>query len=160
MNQKYDYPQTRAQLNQLVADLEQAQTNVHQTHWYMRGKQFFTLHPEMDEFNETFADEEDQVAERLIALNGAPFATTHEFIEQTGLPDEKIKFNQYTLPELMQRLIDNFRYLRDQFQKAIEVTDKENDQPTQDMINGFKIDVDKKIWMLNAYLDKGPFDGE
>ncbi|MBN7273575.1 DNA starvation/stationary phase protection protein, partial [Ligilactobacillus pobuzihii] len=66
----------------------------------------------------------------------------------------------YTLPELMQRLVDNFRYLRDQFQKAIEVTDKENDQPTQDMINGFKIDVDKKIWMLNAYLDKGPFDGE
>ena len=91
----------------------------------MRGKQFFNLHPEMDEFNETFADEEDQVAERLIALNGAPFATTHEFIEHTGLPDEEIKFDQYTLPELMQRLVDNFRYLRDQFQKAIEITNEE-----------------------------------
>lgn len=34
MNQKYEYPKTRAQLNQLVADLEQVQTNVHQTHWY------------------------------------------------------------------------------------------------------------------------------
>lgn len=29
----------------------------------------------------------------------------------------------------MQRLVDNFRYLRDQFQKAIEITDEENDQP-------------------------------
>lgn len=158
MDQKYNYLKTRTQLNQLVADLEQVQTNVHQVHWYMRGRQFFTLHPEMDEFNEGFADEEDQVAERLIALNGSPFATTHEFIEHTGLPDEKIEFNQYSLPELMQRLVNNFRYLRDQFQKAIDLTDEENDQPTQDMINGFKIDIDKKIWMLSAYLEKGPFD--
>lgn len=158
MNQKYDYPKTRAQLNQLVADLEQIQTNVHQVHWYMQGKQFFNLHPQMDEFNEAFADELDQVAERLIALNGAPFATTHEFIENTGLPDEKIDYGQYTLPELMQRLVDQFRYVRDQFQKAIDITDEENDQPTQDIINGFKSDIDKKIWMLNAYLDQGPFD--
>ena len=158
MDQKYNYPKTHTQLNQLVADLEQVQTNVHQVHWYMRGRQFFPLHPKMDEFNEDFADEEDQVAERLIALNGSPFATTHEFIEHTGLPDEKIEFNQYSLPELMQRLVNNFRYLRDQFQKAIDLTDEENDQPTQDMINGFKIDIDKKIWMLSAYLEKGPFD--
>ncbi|GBG95873.1 DNA-binding ferritin-like protein [Ligilactobacillus salitolerans] len=160
MNQKYDYPKTREQLNQLVADLSQIQTSVHQVHWYMRGKQFFNLHPQMDEFNEDFADELDQVAERLIALNGAPYATTHEFIEHTGLPDDKITFGQYTLPELMQRLVTQFRYVRDQFQKAIEVTDEENDQPTQDMINGFKSDLDKKIWMLSAYLDQGPFDGE
>ena len=33
-------------------------------------------------------------------------ATTHEFIEQTGLRT-KDEFNQYTLPELMQRLVDN-----------------------------------------------------
>ena len=160
MNQKYDYPRTRAQLNQLVADLSQIQTNVHQTHWYMRGKQFFNLHPQMDEFNEDFADELDQVAERLIALNGAPFATTHEFIEHTGLPDEHIDFGQYDLPDLMQRLVDQFRYLRDQFEQAIDVTDDENDQPTQDMINRFKIDIDKKIWMLSAYLEKGPIDGD
>ena len=96
----------------------------------------------------------------MIALNGAPFATTHEFIEHTGLPDEHIDFGQYDLPDLMQRLVDQFRYLRDQFQQAIDVTDDENDQPTQDMINGFKIDIDKKIWMLSAYLEKGPFDGD
>ncbi len=160
MNQKYDYPKTRAQLNQLVADLTQIQTNIHQIHWYMRGKQFFTLHPKMDEYIATFSDELDLVGERLIALNGAPFATTHEFIEHTGLPDEHIDFDQFTIPELMQRLVAQFRYLRDQFQKAIDITGAENDQPTQDMINGFKTDIDKNIWMLNAYLGQAPFAGE
>lgn len=160
MNQKYDYPQTRDQLNQLIADLTQIHTNMHQIHWYMRGPEFFRLHPLMDEYMAQAADQLDQVAERLIALGGKPYATTHEFIEHTGLPDEKMDFGQFPLPELMRRLVKQFRYLRDQYQKGIEICDIEKDLPTQDMLNGFKADIDKNIWMVSAYLNQGPFDGE
>ena len=160
MNAKYDYPKTRAQLNQLIADLTQLHTNLHQIHWYMRGSEFFRLHPLMDEYMDQANDQLDQVSERLIALNGAPYATTHEFLEHTGLPDEKIDFGQFSLAELMQRLVEQYRYLRDQYQKGIEVCDVEKDLPTQDMLNGFKTEVDKNIWMLNAYLNQGPFAGE
>ena len=37
MANNYDFPKTREQLNQLVADLSQLQTNIQQTHWYMRS---------------------------------------------------------------------------------------------------------------------------
>ncbi|MCT6807484.1 MAG: DNA starvation/stationary phase protection protein, partial [Bombilactobacillus sp.] len=47
MNSKYDFPKTREQLNQLIADLNQLHTNMHQIHWYMRGPEFFRLHPLM-----------------------------------------------------------------------------------------------------------------
>ncbi len=60
--------------------------------------------------------------------------------------------------DFMQRLVDQFKYLRDQYQKGIEITDEEKDFPTQDMLNGFKEDIDKNIWMINAYLGKGPYD--
>lgn len=160
LNSKYDFPKTREQLNQLIADLNQLHTNMHQIHWYMRGPEFFRLHPLMDEYMDQVSDQQDQVAERLIALGGAPYATTHEFIEHTGLPDETIDFGQFTLVQLMQRLVDQFRYLRDQYQKGIEICDEEKDLPTQDMLNGFKTDTDKNIWMVNAYLGKGPYDGE
>lgn len=79
-------------------------------------------------------------------------------LSNTGLPDEKVAFGQYTLVELMQRLVKQFKYLADQYQKAIEITDQERDFPTQDMINGYKEETDKNIWMLNAYLGKGPLD--
>ncbi|WP_268912234.1 Dps family protein [Lentilactobacillus sp. SPB1-3] len=158
MAENYDFPKTRAQLNQLIADISQLMTNVQQTHWYMRGENFFRLHPLMDDYKDQLGDQLDEVAERLIALNGSPISTTHEFIENTGLPDEKVEFNQLTLHEYMQRLSDQFKYLRDQYQKGIEVTDDEKDFPTQDMLNGFKSDIDKNIWMLNAYLGKAPFD--
>ncbi len=35
------FPKTQAHLNQLIADLSQIQVNVQQTHWYMRGPEFF-----------------------------------------------------------------------------------------------------------------------
>ena len=44
------FQQTKEVLNQLVADLSQMSVVVHQTHWYMRGPGFLTLHPMMDEF--------------------------------------------------------------------------------------------------------------
>lgn len=158
MASNYDFPKTREQLNKLVADLTQLQTNIQQTHWYMRGENFFRLHPLMDDYKDQLADQLDNVAERLIAINGSPYATTHEFIEHTGLPDEKVTWDQLTMRDFMQRLSDQFKYLRDQYQKGIEVTDDEKDFPTQDMLNGFKEDIDKNIWMINAYLGKGPYD--
>ncbi len=100
------YPKTQDQLNQLIADLSQLHTNIQQTHWYMRGSEFFKLHPLMDDYNDTLDEQLDAVAERLIAIGGSPIATTHEFIEKTGLPDEKVAFDQLTLQQLMTRLND------------------------------------------------------
>ena len=44
------FEKTKEVLNQLVADLSQMSMVIHQTHWYMRGPGFLTLHPMMDDF--------------------------------------------------------------------------------------------------------------
>ncbi|KRM05635.1 MAG: Dps family protein [Liquorilactobacillus ghanensis] len=158
IKEKYDFPATLQHLNQLVADLSQLQVNVQQTHWYMRGSEFFRLHPLMDDYKDQLADQLDTIAERIIALGGSPLATTHEFIEHTKLPDEEITWGQYKLPELMKRLLEQFKYLRDQYQQGIEITDEEKDFPTQDILNGYKSDLDKIIWMISAFLDQAPLN--
>ncbi|GAF39352.1 ferritin Dps family protein [Agrilactobacillus composti DSM 18527 = JCM 14202] len=153
----YDFPKTRAALNQLVADISQLSVNIHQTHWYMRGKEFFRLHPLMDDYMDQLAEQLDQIAERLIEIGGAPYSTTREFIDHTGLPEETGEFGKYTLEDYMERLVNQYEYLRDVFQQAMLVSDEEKDWPTQDMLNGMKELTDKNIWMLNAFLGKGPF---
>lgn len=152
------YPKTQDQLNQLIADLSQLHTNIQQTHWYMRGSEFYKLHPLMDDYNDTLDEQLDAVAERLIAIGGSPIATTHEFIELTGLPDEKLTFDQLSLPQLMARLDDQLKYLRDQYQTGIEITDDERDYSTQDMLIANHTEIEKLIWMVSAYLGKGPLD--
>ena len=66
------YGKTKDLLNQLVADLSQFSVVIHQTHWYMRGPEFLTLHPLMDTFMDEINAQLDVVSERLITLDGAP----------------------------------------------------------------------------------------
>lgn len=152
------YSKTQDQLNQLIADLSQLHTNIQQTHWYMRGSEFYKLHPLMDDYNDILDEQLDAVAERLIAIGGSPIATTHEFIEHTGLPDNKITFDQLSLTQLMNRLDDQLKYLRDQYQNGIDITDDEKDYSTQDMLIANHTEIEKLIWMVSAYLGKGPLD--
>lgn len=158
MSKQVNNSKTLVQLNQLLADLTQLQNNIQQIHWYMRGKNFFHLHPLMDEYKEILGNQLDELAERLIALGGSPFATIAEFSAHTKLPDEKIAFDQFTLAELMDKLLSEFKYLKEQYQIGIDVTDQEKDFPTQDILNGYKRETEKVIWMVSAYLNKGPLE--
>ncbi|EOH95988.1 Dps family protein [Enterococcus pallens] len=149
------FEKTKEVLNQLVADLSQFSVVIHQTHWYMRGPEFLTLHPLMDDYMDEINDQLDVISERLITLDGSPFSTLSEWAEHTGIEDEKGRWDR-TIPERMEILVKGYRYLADLYQKGIDVTGEEGDDCTQDIFIEYKTDVEKKIWMLQAKLGKAP----
>lgn len=149
------YGKTKEILNQLVADLSQFSVVIHQTHWYMRGPEFLSLHPLMDEFMEELNEQLDVVSERLITLDGAPYSTLQEFIDHTKISDE-IGTYERTIPERMAVLVNNYRYLADLYKKGIEVAGEEGDDSSQDIFTSFNTDIEKKIWMLQAKLGFAP----
>lgn len=149
------FEKTKEVLNQLVADLSQFSVVIHQTHWYMRGPEFLTLHPLMDDYMDEINDQLDVISERLITLDGSPYSTLSEWAEHTGIEDEKGRWDR-TIPERMEILVKNYRYLADLYQKGIDVTGEEGDDCTQDIFIEYKTDVEKKIWMLQAKLGKAP----
>ena len=55
------FEKTKEILNQLVADLSQFSVVIYQTHWYMRGPEFLTLHPQMDEYMDQINEQLDVV---------------------------------------------------------------------------------------------------
>lgn len=146
---------TKDVLNQLVADLSQFSVVIHQVHWYMRGPEFLTLHPLMDEYMDEINGQLDEVAERLITLGGAPYSTLKEFAENTGIKDE-IGSYELTIPQQMEKLVAGYRYLADLYQEGIDVTGEEGDDVTQDMFIAFKGAIEKKIWMVQAKLGRAP----
>lgn len=149
------YPQTKAVLNQLVADLSQLSMVVHQTHWYMRGTNFLKLHPLMDEWMDDLNDQLDVISERLIALDGAPYSTLQEMADHTKISDEKGTYDK-TISQRFETLSKDYRYLADLYQKGIEVSDVEKDFSTQDIFIGFKTATEKRLWMIQAELGKAP----
>lgn len=149
------FAKTKEVLNQLVADLSQFSVVIHQTHWYMRGPEFLTLHPKMDEYMDQLNDQLDVVSERLITLDGSPYSTLKEFAENTKIKDEVGNWDR-TIPERMARLVEGYRYLADLYQKGIDVSGEEGDDCTQDIFIANKTEIEKNIWMLQAKLGKAP----
>ncbi len=70
---KTNFKETKAVLNQVVANLYTAHT-LHQVHWYMRGASFMVWHLKMSEYM-SFGLTLDEVSERLITLGGKPYST-------------------------------------------------------------------------------------
>lgn len=149
------YSETKEILNQLVADLSQLHMVVHQHHWYMRGSRFLTLHLYLDEVMDELDSQLDFVAERLVTLDGSPVSTLSEIAKMTKIPDEKGNWDE-TIDERYAKIIDGYRYLDKLYEKGIEVSDKEGDASTNDMLTGFHTAIEKRIWMMSAELGKAP----
>ena len=144
-------PKTKAILNQVVADLYTAHIALHQGHWYMRGAGFMVWHPKMDEYMETLDTTLDEVSERLITLGGKPYSTLTEFIQHSKIEEKAGEFSK-NVEESLARVIEIFRYLTGLYQEALDVTDQEGDDVTNDIFVGAKADLEKTIWMLTAEI--------
>ena len=147
------YEKTQEVLNQTVADLSKASALVHQIHWYMRGAGFLYLHPKMDELKDQLDEHLDEFAERLITIGGSPFSTLAEFDENS-----KIKMTSATwdksIANRLSELVIAYKYLTEQFTRALEISEKEGDAVTVDLYTTALGDIEKTIWMLEAELGK------
>ncbi|MDO4667755.1 MAG: Dps family protein [Streptococcus sp.] len=148
-------PKTKAILNQVVADLYTAHIAIHQVHWYMRGQGFMVWHPKMDEYMEALDEILDQVSERLIMIGGTPYSTLTEFIQHSNIEEKAGRFTN-DVSESLERVVEIFRYLANLYQEALDITDEEGDDVSNDIFVGAKNDVEKNIWMLTAELGQSP----
>lgn len=149
------YQKTKEILNQLVADLTQMHMVVHQHHWYMRGARFLNLHPYLDEVMAELADQLDEVAERLVTLDGSPVATLSEIAAKTKIPDEEENWSE-TIDERYAKIVKGYRYLEGLYEEGIKVSAEEGDDSTNDMLISFHTAIQKRIWMMSAELGKAP----
>ena len=145
---------TKAVLNQVVADLYVAHIALHQVHWYMRGRGFLVWHPKMDEYMDALDGHLDEISERLITLGGKPYSTLTEFLQHSEIEEEEGEFRN--VEESLERVLAIYRYLITLFQKALDVTDEEGDDVTNDIFVGAKAELEKTVWMIAAELGQAP----
>ncbi|WP_080145626.1 Dps family protein [Marinilactibacillus piezotolerans] len=140
-------------LNTLVATQGLFYVKLHQVHWYIKGESFFTLHPKLEDLYDELTVQMDDIAERLLALGGEPYSTLEEFIEHS-LIKESADNKTLSEREMIQSVIDDYETLRSELENGIQLTDDERDDVTNDFLVSQKSDVDKTIWMLQAFMGK------
>ena len=145
---------TKEVLNQAVADLYVAHIALHQVHWYMRGRGFLVWHPNMDAYMDSLDGYLAEISDRLLTLGGKPYSTLTEFLQHSEIEEEEGEFRN--VEESLERVLAIYRYLIALFQKALDVTDEEGDDVTNDIFVGAKAELEKTVWMLAAELGQAP----
>ncbi|KQY83864.1 MULTISPECIES: Dps family protein [Paenibacillus] len=136
-------------LNRQVANLNVLYVKIHNYHWYVKGPNFFTLHVKFEEFYNEVTVQMDEIAERILTLKGSPAATMKEYLELSSIQEAA---GGEDAKQMVQNLIEDFATLSNEYQEGIEAADAAEDQPTSDMLTGFKADLEKHMWMLRSFL--------
>lgn len=137
-------------LNGLLADTLVLEHKLRHYHWNVRGPQFFALHAKFEELYDHVADVIDDVAERILTIGGEPVRTLAAALERSAIQEDE------GLPEAMtmvRNLADDLGRLRERAVKGIEAAEAAGDRGTVNLLDSFKDELEKTLWMLSATLN-------
>ncbi|TCP95236.1 starvation-inducible DNA-binding protein [Cricetibacter osteomyelitidis] len=116
-------------------------------HWMIKGKNFYDLHKAFEELYDWGFEQEDEVAERLLIIGSEPLLSVEEVqalnkiivLPKADLVEEKMTANVKTSLETILGLA------------RLGLTEVEDDVGTDSLLSDLVADVEKRLWMLNAY---------
>ena len=73
-------------LNSLLANFQIYYQNLRGLHWNIKGKNFFDLHTKFEEFYTDSQIKIDEIAERILTLQGKPLHTFSDYIAHSNVP--------------------------------------------------------------------------
>ncbi|OXS73935.1 Dps family protein [Domibacillus enclensis] len=138
-------------VNKQVANWTVLYTKLHNYHWYVKGPQFFTLHTKFEELYTEASVHIDELAERLLALEGKPIATLKESLDKASVEEAAGK---ETAEQMVQSLVDDFTTLTAELKEAMDLADEVGDETTGDMLLAIHQSLEKHVWMLKSFLNK------
>src|SRR5690625_783630 len=119
-------------LNVLLANCFVLYVKLHRYHWYVQGKRFFRLHDVFEEMYDQFAGILDEVAERILMINGKPYATMEKFLKYTTLEEATADDEE---SEMISQLLHDYEQVITLLkEEIIPLTTEEADEPTLDMV--------------------------
>ena len=138
-------------LNGLLANFQIYYQNLRGLHWNIKGKNFFELHVKFEEFYTDSQVKIDEVAARILTLQGKPLHTFTDYINKASVPvgrdishdEEGVLLVVNSLSELL--IIER---------EILDLSEKANDEGTNSMMSDFIAEQEKTIWMLNSWLGK------
>jgi len=136
-------------LNSQISNWSILYVKLHNYHWYVKGKDFFTLHLKFEEFYNEAADHIDELAERLLSIGGKPVGTIKEYMEISKISEAT---GNETAGDMVQIVLDDFSLLIEELKNGMKIAEEVDDEITSDMFLSIRSGLEKHAWMLKAYM--------
>lgn len=137
------------ELNKQVSTWSVMYAKLHNYHWYVKGKEFFTLHAKFEELYTEATLHMDEIAERVLTLGGEPTATLKEHLSESVVKEATGKEKA---EEMVKTTVDDFDKIMKSLNKGMELAAESGDDRTEDLLNAVYQSIEKHQWMLNAFL--------
>lgn len=149
--EKADSKESVEKLNGLLANFQIYYQNLRGLHWNIKGKNFFDLHVKFEELYTDSQVKIDEIAERILTLQGKPLHTFTDYIANSSVPVGKDISQDVEAVELVvTSLSELLKIERD----ILDLSDKSDDEGTNAMMSDLISEQEKTIWMLNSWLGK------
>ena len=135
-------------LQQLLADYQIYYSNLRGLHWNVKGKDFFVLHKQYEEMYDNTAEKVDEIAERILMLDGVP---AHNFSDY--LKTSKVKEAGYVTigSEGIKHVMDTISYFIASERDILKIASEAGDEATVALMSDYISEQEKLMWMLTAY---------
>jgi starvation-inducible DNA-binding protein len=136
-------------LNDLLANYQVFYQNMRGFHWNVKGNKFFELHLKFEELYDDAVLKIDEIAERILTLQGVPLHTFEAYLKQSTIKSvEKDKVDGSIIPTV----IENFSVLISKERAILSIAAEAGDEGTVSQMSDYITQTEKTVWMLNAYL--------
>ena len=136
-------------LNQLLADYQVFYQNLRGLHWNIKGREFFELHLKFEEFYDDAVIKIDEIAERILTLEGEPFHTFSDYLKNSNIEEEKSIINGV---EGVKIVVKNFSTIINNERAILSLAGDADDEGTVSLMSDYISQTEKTLWMLNSYL--------
>ncbi len=136
-------------LNGLLADYQLFYQNLRGLHWNIKGREFFELHLKFEEYYDNAVIKVDEIAERILTLEGEPLHTFTDYLNISEIKEEKGVTNGI---EGVNIIIDNFSILILKEREILSLAAEADDEGTVSLMSDYISETEKTLWMLNSYI--------
>ncbi len=138
------------QLNTLLANYQLFYQNLRGLHWNIKGREFFELHLKFEELYNDAVIKVDEIAERVLTLEGEPLHTFSDYLHTAEIKETK---GITVGSEGVAIVIQNFSVLIALERAILSLASDADDEGTVSLMSDYISETEKTLWMLNAYLN-------
>lgn len=137
-------------LNAFLSDLNVFYRKLQNYHWNIKGKDFFIVHPKLEEYYTEVNSQIDEIAEHILALDGQPLGTLKDYLNTTKITEAENKKVDSTL--VYNELIKDYTKLLQDTKNIKNAADMEGEHKTSAMMDDLIENYTSKLWMLKQNM--------
>ena len=139
----------QSKLNELLANYSHFYMNVRGFHWNIQGEEFFTLHAKFEELYNDLMLKIDEIAERILTLEGTPLHAYSEYAKISEVPEVQGVSNGN---KAVSSILAALKIVITQQREILNLSGELDDEGTNALMSDYIREQEKLVWMYSAYL--------